>query len=268
MSVREYLFSDGIGTGAAAQFRIDWDVAHSLICQTCLIHLFRLKTVDSLDHISNRSFSLITYAGTHWINHYRAQGSRCKDLNALLFDFFRCTDDSFKNWTRLFGTDGFGARNDPVRPKASILSSFSDIQWFRMVNLANAGRSASGNQQLYYSVVASAPEIVEFLLRDGGDMNGEDGATYLHQAAFTGDAQIIKMLLDCGVHVDVLDSLERTPLQRASFRRYHDIVQMLIRAGADVNASMDGFSCLRMASDAGDLELEAAAYRGRGHKWS
>ena len=60
----------------------------------------------------------------------------------------------------------------------------------------------------------------------------------LHRAAATGDLLEIERLLQEGCNIDAFDEdLPRTPLHYAAIENQADAVQLLIRAGANVNAN-------------------------------
>jgi len=57
-------------------------------------------------------------------------------------------------------------------------------------------------------------QIVRYLVSKSADVNIADnrGATPLHRCASKGNTAVLKILLDCDVHVDAKDSYGNTPL--------------------------------------------------------
>jgi hypothetical protein len=80
---------------------------------------------------------------------------------------------------------------------------------------------------------------VESLLKKGSDVNlaMKDGWTALSEAAFTGQLDMAKLLIEKGATVDaVADYCKITPLMIAAIQGYSEIVELLIAKGANVNA--------------------------------
>ena len=61
-------------------------------------------------------------------------------------------------------------------------------------------------------------------------------STILHEATEAGDIEAVKLLLDAGMRVDVVNRSHNTALHRASYEGYLDIVKLLVSRGANVNA--------------------------------
>ena len=80
-----------------------------------------------------------------------------------------------------------------------------------------------------------ANERVKVLLDAGADPNaGVDGygQTALHLAAFHGDAEMIRALVDAGADLEARNHREETPLNRARTYEREDVVRALLDAGA------------------------------------
>ena len=79
------------------------------------------------------------------------------------------------------------------------------------------------------------------LLKKGGDCNtsNEEGSTLLMLAAGVGNMEMVEMLIKAGAAVDATDSRGWTALMKALFnyeqnRGFPDVVSVLIEAGADI----------------------------------
>ena len=85
-----------------------------------------------------------------------------------------------------------------------------------------------------------------------------DGFTPLHYAAFFGQEEAAKILLERGAEVEVVarnESIRVTPLHSAAAGSHAGIVKLLLEAGADPNASQDGgFTPLHSAAQNDDRE--------------
>jgi len=93
-----------------------------------------------------------------------------------------------------------------------------------------------GGTPLYMAAGDGRRDIVLLLLKRGApaDTRGDGNKTLLHVAAARGDEDLVRILLGKGVGVDVKTEAGRTPLHWAAER---DVADMLIEAGADVNAA-------------------------------
>ena len=85
-----------------------------------------------------------------------------------------------------------------------------------------------------------------------------DGFTALHYAAFFGQEDAARLLVERGAEVDVVarnESIHVTPLHSAAAGSHPGIVKLLLEAGADPNASQDGgFTPLHSAAQNDDRE--------------
>jgi ankyrin repeat protein len=109
-------------------------------------------------------------------------------------------------------------------------------------------------------------EIVRLLLDGGADANarrpgggwgpaGSDGETALQQAAESGYARVVALLIRRGADVNAEFKDGRTPLYWAARNGHTDVVAMLIRNGANVNANARGRSALKGAIEGGRDEI-------------
>ncbi|MBA3479814.1 MAG: ankyrin repeat domain-containing protein, partial [Lautropia sp.] len=77
----------------------------------------------------------------------------------------------------------------------------------------------------------------------------------LHAAAYSGQAAVVKGLLERGAPIDARDLHGRAPLHVATFQRQHESIRMLVQAGADLNAlENDRYDAVTIAAVANDEE--------------
>ncbi len=98
---------------------------------------------------------------------------------------------------------------------------------------------------------------VRLLLRDGADVNAAqgDGMTALHWAAERGNRQLAEVLLYAGARVDAGTRIGHyTPLHLAARAAHGQVVTLLLDEGADPEArtTNSGASALHLAAGAGD----------------
>ena len=102
-------------------------------------------------------------------------------------------------------------------------------------------------------------DAVRTLLRDGADVNASagDGMTALHWAADAGEVEIANILIDAGANVDAVTRLgDYTPLHLASRQGSASLIEALLEAGAspNSNSTAGGSSALHFAAGAGSVE--------------
>jgi ankyrin repeat protein len=85
-----------------------------------------------------------------------------------------------------------------------------------------------------------------------------DGFTPLHLAAFFGQAETARVLIQAGAPVNAVsrNAMKVMPLHSAAAARRDEVARMLIEARADVNATQEGgYTPLHAAAQNGDVEL-------------
>lgn len=118
-------------------------------------------------------------------------------------------------------------------------------------------------------------EIVRLIENDPGKANealskealrlrNSVGETLLHFFAIEREIEIVKLILGKGAEIDALDTCHRSPLMYASMLGYPEIVQLLLRHGADPNLQAHGENALRNALssqryEVADILIEAGA---------
>lgn len=96
---------------------------------------------------------------------------------------------------------------------------------------------------LLWACIFGSPEIVDFLLQYGADVNyaDENMGTPLGDAISRGNIEIVRLLVKHGARLEVLDGCGLTPLEAAvayetaSIEQRQAIVKELIIAGASLN---------------------------------
>lgn len=91
------------------------------------------------------------------------------------------------------------------------------------------------NTALHLAVDNKNQELMEYLLKNGASINSQNarGFSPLHLAAFIGDVDLAKLLISNGADVNIVDNGGNTPLHKAIF--YTDITKLLLDNGAEPN---------------------------------
>ena len=103
-------------------------------------------------------------------------------------------------------------------------------------------------------------ETVRKAIESGTDVNAVDSVkslTALHMAAYNGHSEIVKFLLEHDATVDCRDNEGKTPLIHACTGPFAKTVEILLDAGAQLNAteSTESFTPLMMAAGLGQIEV-------------
>ncbi len=101
------------------------------------------------------------------------------------------------------------------------------------------------NTTLLEAVLAGDITALQRILSDGAEVNARDaeGVTLLMHAAHAGNLAMVKVLLESGADVNTRNAQGWSPLTKAVYnaeqkRGFADIVQVLIGAGANIEAAI------------------------------
>jgi ankyrin repeat protein len=106
-------------------------------------------------------------------------------------------------------------------------------------------------QSLHQAAKTGDVEVVKKLIARGVDLNGKDkdGWTPLHHAAWNGRRDVAAVLIAKGANVNATDARNRTPLHLAATFGERFVPELLLAKGANINAR----------DEAGDTPLHVAA---------
>jgi hypothetical protein len=117
-----------------------------------------------------------------------------------------------------------------------------------------------GAQDLIGAVRKADLSMTRLLLDSGVDVNGvHGGVTALIAAAYGGNLEIVRTLIQRGAKIDALNPHGLTPLIWAAEKGHVSVAQLLIDNGADVNhATQTGFTPLMAAGVGRELAIAEA----------
>lgn len=167
-----------------------------------------------------------------------------------------------RNARALFGAAAFGA----VAVLAAATPARYDIAHHALSKVdATGSRRVSGGTEspIADAVMRGDSNAVRLLLKQGNDANAAqpDGMTALHWAAARGDAKLANMLIFAGARLEAATrNGTYTPLHLAAKSGRASTVKALLAAGANANAATTsgGATPLHFAADQGNTEVIAA----------
>ena len=305
-SVKEFLTSSRLATacGEVSNYHIDLEPAHGILAQACLGVLLQIQdNVDSrtrMDHPAR-------YAAEHWTTHARFEvSSRLHKGMRYLFD---ANKPHFEVWLTLCDIDT--ESNDdatfyefapydksPATPLYyAALCGFHDLAehliikhpqdvnadggyYIRPLVAALAGehfqtadllrhygadldvRGHSWTNPLHAAAFSGNLEVIRILIEyDPADINARSlsGSTPLHWASgshYLKDSSVLQLLLEHGTDINAQTHAGRTPLHLASFNGALEVVRLLLEHGADVEVKNEsGMTALQEAADRGRDEV-------------
>ena len=129
-----------------------------------------------------------------------------------------------------------------IAPVLSLIAQQGDVEALKILieNGADVNILDDGWSPLGRAINAGNVENVRYLLEQGGDVNakGYDGDNLLYKAVDKWhDIEIIEMLIDYGAALEAKERPSNTALMLASDKGRKDIVELLIKKGADVNCA-------------------------------
>jgi ankyrin repeat protein len=113
-----------------------------------------------------------------------------------------------------------------------------------------------GCTPLHWAALAESPEVARFLIDKGADVNAKDTRNFTPLMAAYG-LPMVELLVSKGANIEAQDNLQGwTKLHMACSRGDKDVVELLIRNGADIHMRNDrGATPLWIASRDGHKEI-------------
>ena len=108
--------------------------------------------------------------------------------------------------------------------------------------VASATLAAEPDRRVVESAKAQNRQAVRKLVESHADVNTPlpDGSTALHWAAFKDDLETSELLVRAGANVKAANRYGVTPLSLACVNGNGEMVEQLLKAGADPNTALPG----------------------------
>lgn len=96
----------------------------------------------------------------------------------------------------------------------------------------------SGNTPLVWAADSGQRRVVEFLVRNGVDLNvrGYFGATAVSRAANRGRSEVLKLLVEAGADKDIANDKMQYPLHFAAYKQKMEAVEILLASGVGLRS--------------------------------
>jgi ankyrin repeat protein/Cdc6-like AAA superfamily ATPase len=266
-SVKEYLLSDRIQKGKAAQYSMQSAICHSLIAKACLGYLLQFQYSESIPEGALEQFKLAFYAAEFWTSHASKSENRIVDISEIALQLLSVDNPAYLNWIRIHDLDSrwilsssqLDRMPDDV-PAPLYYLALCGLGGLMKRLLLNVGIDVNAQGGFYGNALQAASYrgheyVVELLLDRGADVNAQGGTdgNALHAASYTGHEQVVKLLLSQGADVNAQGGYYGNALQAASYEGSEQVVELLLDHGADVNAQGGYYG----------KALQAASYTGR-----
>jgi ankyrin repeat protein len=124
----------------------------------------------------------------------------------------------------------------------AVKSGNRELVRFLIKKGADIHTSSYGNNLLFPASLGENPRILSDLLELGLDINQKDIGSWtpLHEAASWDRAENVEILLAAGACVDATGKFNRRPLYIAALHTSIHVVRVLLEHGADINAQEEG----------------------------
>ena len=198
-----------------------------------------------------------------------------KPLHQVSFGKYRSQEDGVRVAQLLLerGADVNGRRNDHQTP-LHLASYYGNVEIVRLIldHGADPEVNAEGEKPLHrvsygkYRSQEDGVRVAQLLLERGADVNGRrnDHQTPLHLASYSGNVEIVRLLLDHGAdpEANAEGVMAEKPMHKVSYGKYRSeedgvrVAQLLLERGADVNTRRnDHQTPLHLASYSGNVEI-------------
>lgn len=277
-SVKEYIISARLQSGALSSYHTSAKLANSFLGQCCLLYLMKFNGGQVAWQLGFDEYPLLEYASRHWMQHWALAGGESCDASLRQSCerlFHPKARNSYMNWLNVWNPDNesmdrFTERKyGPIKMSADLFQQ--PLYWAAFLgdlalveSLVNQGADITSREGHFESAFGVAAfrghmQVVEFFLKRGlsPNLQGTTFGSILQIAVAGGHIAVVRRLLEAGADVNARGGVTwDCALTAAVSKQFIDIVKLLLENGADLNFDMqpDG-SALFRAAKAGDIQL-------------
>jgi ankyrin repeat protein len=241
--------------------------------------------LQSDDHVEEdggrKSSPLAKYAAQHWVTH--AQFERVSSFIRKAMEYLFDSDKPyFAAWVKLhdidtrpeepFDTYSVSWTSGVIPVYYTALCGFQDLVEHLVIKYPQHVNTSGGKYgtPLVAALAGRHFQTARYLLHNGAHVNirDSDGITLLHSAAWYGDLETVRILLDYKAEANTQSSKQYGPIHvvplgaqfldkpHHSAQTLADIARLLLEHGADVHARTDdGLTPLHLAARWGRVEV-------------
>jgi ankyrin repeat protein len=242
-SVKEYLVSDRIWKGDAAQYGMQDDRCHDAIASGCLGYLLQFQQPELAFNNHHEIFKLALYSARFWISHAKRIGDRGKSTIQVAIRLFSTENPAYFNWAWLYDPNIRRVRAETPHPLYyAALSGLSKIVELLLDRGADPNTAQGGGlgSALYAASLQGHVQVVNLLLNKDADPNESMGCYHspLYTASLEGHEQVVQLLLNKGADPNVQDGEDPNPLYAAVEQGHEQVVNLLLDKGANPNTQV------------------------------
>lgn len=172
------------------------------------------------------------------VNAWNGIGKKYQDdINILLLA--DCCDKEHVELMQMLLDKGAGLNSADLILYGAIRHNLTDIVLLLLKQNVNVNMQENNeNSMLYYAIKNNNEALVEGLIAKGANIHDRDietGTTFLGVAVLHANQNIIKMLLNAGIHIDEVDDQGQTALHQAAQLNSTEIAKILVARGIDWN---------------------------------
>ncbi|KFY31884.1 hypothetical protein V493_00710 [Pseudogymnoascus sp. VKM F-4281 (FW-2241)] len=262
-SIKEYLLSERIRQGQAANYTMQAAVCEEILAKSCVGYLLQYQTQDSISAKSIETSKLARYSAEYWMAHAERAAAHGEHLGGQLFiDLLSSGNGAYLNWLRIHNPDApkHGPNFErtletlPTPLYYAALGGLTEIVRLLIVEVDADIRGYRGHygNALQAASVEGHDRFVELLPSAGADVNAQGGyySNALRAALAEGHDKLVELLLRLGANINAQGGHYGNALQAASAGGYDKTVELLLSAGAGVNAQGGSYGNALQAASA------------------